>query len=108
MSTDTKDGAFQSGDRVTVLNVDFCILTKKSKSTVIGKVAVIRKAYYISFDNSEIRYDLKFEESISGKNNISWNFRENEIAKLVHDSKLARNLYKNKIDKIEDGKIYLK
>ena len=26
----------------------------------------------------------------------------------IPDSKLARNLYKNKIDKIEDGKIYLK
>jgi len=26
----------------------------------------------------------------------------------IHDSKLARNLYKNQIDKIENGKIYLK
>ena len=26
----------------------------------------------------------------------------------IHDSKLARNLYKNQIDKIEDGLIYLK
>ena len=26
----------------------------------------------------------------------------------IHDSKLARNLYKNSIDKIENGKIYLK
>ena len=57
------------------------------------------------FDNEGEPHYKHLKENI-GRSVLMW---DEEVELLtVQDSKLARRLYKNNIDKIEDGKIFLK
>ena len=86
------DYKFKVGDRVRVVADMFATAHEESKKGSIGTIVerdVVVHNWY--------RLDIGYE------------YMEHwlEIA-YVQDSKLARNLYKNQIDKIEDGKIWLK
>lgn len=88
---------FKVGDRVKVLDTDTLLEPQKKH---IGKIFHISK---IRTDNTIAPYLLASLDHYS--------FFENElIIAPIHNSKLARNLYKNQIDYIDEETqlIYLK
>ena len=84
---------FKIGDRVRVLNGDLILKIQRDYINNIYniiKINIESDAYWLDLGSSLCFYGDELELAI------------------IHDSKLARNLYKNQIYKIENGKIYLK
>jgi hypothetical protein len=88
----------------------------------VGKIVATKDwidgHYLVKFD--AVESGLGFENILTYLNGVEYYDCESTIKGsffiedlfleecTIHDSKLARNLYKNQIDKIEDGLIYLK
>ena len=88
---------FKVGDRVEVLDTDTLLVSQKNS---IGKIYYISK---VRTDNTTAPYLL------ATLDHYSFFEKELKIA-TIHNSKLARNLYKNQIDYIDEVSqlIYLK
>jgi hypothetical protein len=100
---------FKVGDRVRVLEGH-----ESSEHEIdrdyIGKIGTVADIYIDKVDLVMDDVSLNTHWTTNLKKNTAEEFFMNEDIELVTipDSKLARNLYKNNIEKIEDGKIHLK
>ena len=97
---------FKIGDKVRYLGGSGTPSIKKYVK--IGEVGVVTRYqggthdHLVLWDSVE---DAKLHPLSDGECGTELHVIDSAI---IHDSKLARNLYKNQIDRIEDGKIYLK
>ena len=96
---------FKIGDKVRL--VDILEFSDMESNVEIGDIGIVERysslhkyPYYVRWTT------LKCDDTVVYNAD---NCAESELNRLeIPDSKLARNLYKNQIEKIEDGKIHLK
>jgi hypothetical protein len=90
------DNKFKEGDRVR------CIGEQYGSTVSIGDIGTITEFHGETLHTFK-GYIVDFK-TLSGRFMFE---REIELA-IIPDTKIGRRLYKNQIDKIEDGKIWLK